>query len=83
VPCVLSLAELPSLQKSAAFYGKILANSSSALTLALLVALVAADHVHHAAAADDLAVLADLLDGRTDLHFMPSSRAQPPEPLRP
>jgi hypothetical protein len=30
-------------------------------TLALLVARVGADHVHHTAAAHDLAVLADLL----------------------
>src|SRR5215510_9578909 len=37
-------------------------------TLALLVAGVGADHVDHPAAAHDLAVLADLLDGSTNLH---------------
>jgi hypothetical protein len=37
-------------------------------TLALLVARVRADDVHHAAAAHDLAVLAYFLDRRTYLH---------------
>jgi hypothetical protein len=37
-------------------------------TLALLVAWVRADDVDHAAAAHDLAVLADLLDRRTYFH---------------
>jgi len=38
------------------------------LTLPLLVTLIGTDHVHHPAAADDLAVLADLFDGRSDFH---------------
>jgi hypothetical protein len=36
--------------------------------LALLVALVLADHANHALAAHDLALLTDLLDARSDLH---------------
>src|SRR6185312_6535177 len=40
--------------------------SSSALSL--LVAGVVADHVHLAPAADDLAMLANPLDARSDLH---------------
>jgi hypothetical protein len=58
-----SLAALPS-QKSAAFYGKLPAKSPVAppSPLPLLVALIGADDVHHAAAAHDLAVLAHLLD---------------------
>jgi hypothetical protein len=36
--------------------------------LALLVPRIRADDVHHAAAAHDLAVLADLLDRRTYFH---------------
>src|SRR2546430_7499898 len=46
-------------------------------TLTLLVPRVRADDVHDAAAAHDLAVLADLLDRRTHFHDWP------PEPLRP
>src|SRR5262245_57909981 len=42
--------------------------STYLLTLTLLVARVGADDVDDAAAAHDLAVLADLLDGRTDFH---------------
>jgi hypothetical protein len=42
--------------------------STYLLTLALLVARVGADDVDDAATAHDLAVLADLLDGRTDFH---------------
>jgi hypothetical protein len=38
------------------------------LALALLVALVGADDVNDAPAAHDLAVLADLLDRRTNFH---------------
>src|SRR5690242_3684928 len=38
------------------------------LPLALLVALVLADHQHHAVAADDLAFLAHRLDRRSYLH---------------
>jgi hypothetical protein len=45
--------------------------------LTLLVAGVRANDVHHAPAAHDLAVLADLLDRGTDFH------AYPPWPLRP
>jgi hypothetical protein len=45
--------------------------------LALLVTGVRANDVHHAPAAHDLAVLADLLDRGTDFH------AYPPWPLRP
>jgi hypothetical protein len=40
----------------------------STSTLTLLVTRVRADDVDHAAAAHDLAVLADLLDRRTYLH---------------
>src|SRR5262249_35022627 len=78
-----SLAAHP-LQKSAAFYGKLPLNSPACLpsALPLLVARIGADDVHHAAAADDLAVLADLLDGRTNLH-MENLPPQPPGPLRP
>jgi hypothetical protein len=68
VPCSLSLTEPPQ-QKSAAFYGNLVTNTRKESTLPLLVALVAADHEHHPAAADDLAVLADLFDGRTNLHI--------------
>src|SRR6185436_13389921 len=71
-------------RKSAAFYGKwsICSRSSiSCSSLPLFVAGIGADHVHHPAAAHDLAVLADLLDGRTNLHvFKPP---QPPDPLLP
>src|SRR5512144_667149 len=43
------------------------------LALALLVAGVGgADDPHHALALDDLALVADLLDGRADLHGLPS-----------
>src|SRR6185295_19564955 len=45
--------------------------------LALLVPGIAADHVHHPAAAHDLAVLADLFDGRTNLHCDSSSASGP------
>jgi hypothetical protein len=38
-------------------------------TLTLLVTLVRTNNVDHAAAAHDLAVLADLLDRRTYFHF--------------
>src|SRR5262245_9981030 len=49
--------------------------------LPLFMAGIGADHVHHPAAAHDLAVLADLFDGRTNLHF--SNPPQPPGPLLP
>src|SRR6185295_11864989 len=45
-------------------------DDSSVSTLALLVPGVGADDVDHAAAAHDLAVLADLLDRRTDFHVL-------------
>jgi hypothetical protein len=70
-----SLAEPPRLQKSAAFYGKLPSQIFSALPL--LVALVRADHEHHAATADDLAVLADLFDGRTNFHDFSSGPCGP------
>jgi hypothetical protein len=38
------------------------------LALALLVASVRTDDVNNAATTNDLAVLADLLNGRTDFH---------------
>jgi hypothetical protein len=38
------------------------------LSLALLVARIGADNVDHAAAADDLAMLADSLDAGSDFH---------------
>ena len=41
---------------------------SSLSALALLVTGVLADHAHAAMAADDLALLADFLDARSDLH---------------
>src|ERR1700690_10946 len=41
-------------------------------TLALFVARVGADHIDHAAAPHDLAVLADFLDGRTYFHRTPT-----------
>src|SRR5215813_2174690 len=40
----------------------------SSLSLTLLVLLVRADHAHHAAAADDLALVTDSLDRRSYLH---------------
>jgi hypothetical protein len=39
-------------------------------TLALLMALVCADHTHHTLAADDLAVAADFLDRSRNSHFI-------------
>src|SRR5258708_1653037 len=39
-------------------------------TLALLVALVRADHSHHTFAADDLAVTADFFDRSRNSHFI-------------
>jgi hypothetical protein len=39
------------------------------LALPLLVPRVGAQDAHYAFAADDLAVAAHLLDGRTDFHF--------------
>lgn len=39
------------------------------LALALLVASVGADYTYATVATDNLAVAADLLDGRTNLHF--------------
>ena len=41
---------------------------SSLSALALLVTGVLADHAHAAMAADDLALLANFLDARSDLH---------------
>jgi hypothetical protein len=38
------------------------------LTLALLMARIGADNIDHAAAADDLAVLANSLDAGSDFH---------------
>jgi hypothetical protein len=52
----------------------------AALALALLVACIgAADHVDHAAAPHDLAVLADLLDGWTYFHRTPALGAMASE----
>jgi hypothetical protein len=45
-----------------------LANKVLLLTLALLVARIGADNVDHAAAADDLAMLANSLDAGSDFH---------------
>ena len=39
-------------------------------TLALLMALIRADHAHHTLAADDLAVAADFLDRSRNSHFI-------------
>src|SRR5690349_6111659 len=50
--------------------------------LALLVAGVRrANDVHHAPAAHDLAVLADLLDRRTDFHDLATRRSPVPEQI--
>jgi hypothetical protein len=47
----------------------VLRDGSPGSALALLVPRVLADHPDHAFTADDLAVLAHLLDRRTDFHF--------------
>src|SRR5687768_5087987 len=45
--------------------------SYSCSTLALLVARILADHPNHTFAVDDLALVANLLDARTDFHDSP------------
>jgi hypothetical protein len=48
------------------------------LPLPLLVFLVRADHPHHATAADDLALVANPFDRRSDFHhYSVSSNAKP------
>src|SRR5216684_3248509 len=50
------------------------------LSLALLVLRVAADHSHHAAPMNDLALIANLSDRRPNFHFTAPFRAAPPPP---
>jgi len=52
----------------AAERGGILMENLRSSTLPLLVPRILADHVDDAAAPHDLAVLTDLLDGRTNFH---------------
>src|SRR5205809_2115622 len=52
-----------------------LATGHGSLSLSLLVLLVRADHAHHAAAANDLALVTDSLDRRSYLHY----RSFPPD----
>src|SRR5712692_10378743 len=51
------------------------------LSLALLVLRVAADHSHHAAPMNDLALIANLSDRRPNFHFTAPFRAAPPPHL--
>src|SRR5262249_24081958 len=82
---VLTVPKSPRLQgagsrgKNAVVYWKYSTNHllKPGLALSLLVARVRANDVDHAPAAHDLAVLADLLDRRTNFHVYP------PEPVLP
>src|SRR5262249_44803257 len=50
------------------FIGMLMPAIRAISTLPLLVPRILADHVDHASAADDLALLANLFDGRPDFH---------------
>src|ERR1700741_4330141 len=50
------------------------------LSLPLLVLLIRADHPHHAAAADDLALVTHPFDRRSDLHIFLQETSSPGPP---